>query len=454
MTTYDIGIIGAGPAGYVAAERAGQKGLKTVLFNKDKLGGVCLNTGCIPTKTLLYTAKRFDYAKNSEKYGINVENAAYDFEKIMKRKDKVIKKLVGGIAAMMKKHNVEVVNDHAEIKEKQKGHIIIQAGENDFTCKNIMIATGSEAFIPPIKGMDKKKIWTNEEILEAKEVPKSLAIIGAGFIGMEFASIFSVLGSEVTVIEMMDEVLPGIDPELSSILRKEMEKSGITFHLNAKVTEARGKKIIFEKDKDTQDITADELLVSVGRKPVVDGFGIEKLGIEYDKKGINIDEQCRTNIPNVYAAGDVTGYSLLAHTASREGEVVINNITGKKDVMRYNAVPGVVYTHPEIATVGLTEKEAQEQNIPYNVKTLPMAYAGRYVAENEGGKGIAKILTGKKYGEILGVHMIGDPASEIIHSAALMIESEMRLKDIEQVIFPHPTVSEIIKETVVAFNEK
>ncbi len=450
MTTYDIGIIGAGPAGYVAAERAGQKGLKTVLFDKNKLGGVCLNTGCIPTKTLLYTAKRFDHAKNSEKYGISVEKADFDFAKIMKRKDKVVRKLVSGIGAAMKKYNVEVVNAHVEIKEKDKEKIIIQTTEQEYACKNILIATGSEAFIPPIKGLDQDKIWTNKEILETKEIPKSLAIIGAGFIGMEFANIFSVLGTKVTVIEMLNEVLPGIDPELSNMLRKDMEKRDITFNLNAKVTEIQGKKIIFETKGNKQDVTADEILVSVGRKPVINGFGIEKLGVEYDKKGIKIDENCRTNIPNVYAAGDITGYSLLAHTASREGEVVINNIVGEKDIMRYNAVPGVVYTHPEIATVGITEQQAKEQNIQYQVKTLPMAYAGRFVAENEGGSGVCKIIAGKKYGEILGVHMIGDPSSEIIHSAALMIESEMRLKDIEQVIFPHPTVSEIIKETVVS----
>ncbi len=450
---YDVGIIGGGPAGYVAAERAGQKGLKAILFEKSSLGGVCLNVGCIPTKTLLYTAKLYEHAKEGDKYGIKAGDVSFDFGKIMKRKNKVVKKLVAGIGSAMKKYNVEVVNAEAEIKKKDGENSIISADGNDYTCKNLMIATGSEPIIPPIKGLDRNDIYTNKEILDIKEMPEELTIIGAGYIGVEFANFFGSMGAKVTVIEMLDEILPGIDQEMSKMLRKELEKKGIEFKLGSKVIEKKNNSLTIEKDGKTENIKTKHVLVSVGRKPVVNGYGLENIGVEHDGKSIKVDKYCQTNIPNVYAVGDVNGRSLLAHTASREGEVVVDNITGKKTVMRYNAVPGVVYTNPEIATVGITEQQAKEQNISYDVSSLPMTYAGRFMAENEGFNGLAKVITGKKYGEILGVHMIGNPSSEFIYGAAMAIEMEMRIQDLSDVIFPHPTVSEIFKETVVSLND-
>lgn len=450
---YDLAIIGGGPAGYVAAERAGQKGLKVIVFDKEYLGGVCLNVGCIPTKTMLYTAKLLDNAKEADKYGLKIEKPDFDFTSIMKRKNKVVKKLVGGVKAKMKKNKVDVVMEKAEILERNGDEIRIKAKDETYSCKNLIVATGSEPFIPPIDGLERDKVLTNTEILALKEVPESLSIIGGGVIGMEFGSIFNSLGTKVTIVEMMPEILPGIDEEFSSALRKEYEKKGITFHLKSKVTKIDGNKIIFEKDGKEQSVEGDKLLVSVGRRPVTKGFGLENLGVELHKGGIKIDEKCRTNVPNVFAAGDVTGFSLLAHTASREGEVIVNNLTGRTDRMRYNAIPAVVYTNPELSSVGLTEQQAKEQNIKYRAKTLPMAYAGRFIAENEGKNGFTKIIVGEKYGEILGVHMIGNPSSEMIHSGAMAIEAELLLQDIEEVVFPHPTVSEIFKETVFAFND-
>ena len=235
------------------------------------------------------------------------------------------------------------------------------------------------------------------------------------------------------------------------MLRKEFEKKGIEFYLGSKVIEIKGKEVLFERNGKTESIVSEEILVSVGRKPVVDGMNLEALGVEVLRGGVKIDDRCRTNIPNVYAAGDITGFSLLAHTASREGEVAINNICGIPDRMRYNAIPSIVYTNPEIASVGLTEEEAKAKNIAYKVRTLPMAYAGRFVVENEGKNGLIKILTGEKYNEVLGVHMIGNPASEMIFGAAIMIEMQMRVSDVEQIVFPHPTVSEIFKETAFTF---
>jgi dihydrolipoamide dehydrogenase len=450
---HDVGIIGGGPAGYVAAERAAQKGLSVVLFDKNKLGGVCLNEGCIPTKTLLYSAKLYDNAKEGSKYGINCSEVTFDFARIMQRKDKVVAKLVAGIGAALKKGNVEVVYAHAEIAARAADHIKIRSLDTVYECRNILLATGSEALIPPIKGLIRDEIMTNREILEIDHVPQSLTIIGGGVIGMEFASFFNSMGCSVSVIEMMDEILGPTDREMSALLRQGFSKKGMAFYLGSKVIEIRGKEVFFEKDGKTESITSEEILISVGRKPVVQGLNLEALGVEVLRGGVKIDERCRTNVPNVYAAGDITGFSLLAHTASREGEVAINTICGIPDRMRYHAIPSIVYTNPEISCVGLTEEEARAKNIGYKVRTLPMAFAGRFVVENEGKNGLVKILVGDKFNEILGVHMIGNPSSEMIFGAAIMIEMQMRLSDAEQIVFPHPTVSEILKETIFTFHE-
>ncbi|HLW07063.1 MAG TPA: dihydrolipoyl dehydrogenase [Marinilabiliaceae bacterium] len=450
---YNLAIIGGGPAGYVAAERAGAKGLKVVLFEKKELGGVCLNEGCIPTKTLLYSAKIYDNAKGGDKYGIIGDKVTFDFTKMMTRKNDVVKKLVGGVGFKMKSNKVEVVKSAAIIKSRTSSGVEIEADGKTILAENVLICTGSDAAVPPIPGLKEAGdiIVTNREILELKERPKSLVVIGGGAIGTEFASFFSSLGTQVTVIEMMPEILTGMDAEMSAMLRKVLEKKGVSFNLSSKVTSIKGNEVEFEKEGKVFSVSGDKILLSVGRRPNTKGIGLENIGVELFRGGIKVDEQMRTNIPNVYAAGDVTGFSLLAHTASREGEVVVNNLTGRKDVMRYNAIPGVVYTNPEFSGVGLTEETAKAKNIEYKIATLPMAYAGRFVAENEGGSGLSKVLIGAKYGEILGVHMLGNPSSEMIYGAAMAIETEMTLKEMQEVVFPHPTVSEIFKENVFAF---
>ncbi|MDR2927070.1 MAG: dihydrolipoyl dehydrogenase [Cytophagaceae bacterium] len=450
---YNLAIIGGGPAGYVAAERAGAKGLKVILFEQKTLGGVCLNEGCIPTKTLLYSAKIYDNAKGGEKYGVVCEQVSFNFKKIMDRKTKVVRKLVIGVGAKMKAHSVEVINAHAVIKSCTATGIEIEAGGQMYQAEKLLICTGSEAAVPPIPGLKDAGdiIVTNREILNLKELPESLVVIGGGVIGTEFASFFSSLGTKVTVIEMLDEILTGMDCEMSAMLRQILEKKGVKIHLSSKVTEVKGNEVFFEKDGKTESVKGDRILVSVGRRANTQNIGIENIGIELHRGGIKVDDRMRTNIPNVYAAGDVTGFSLLAHTASREGEVVVNNLTGCDDVMRYNAIPGVVYTNPEFSGVGLTEDAAKEKGIAYRIAQLPMSYAGRFVAENEGGNGLCKVLVGKERGEILGVHLLGNPSSEMIYGAAMAIESKMTLNEMEEVIFPHPTVSEILKETVFEF---
>jgi dihydrolipoamide dehydrogenase len=450
----DLAIIGGGPGGYVAAERAGAKGLSVILFEKRELGGVCLNEGCIPTKTLLYSAKVYDYARHGDKYGVKADGVSYDFGQIVARKNKVVKKLVAGVGAKMKAHNVQVVRGEAFIKGRSADGIEITANGETYHAANLLLCTGSEAFVPPIPGIKEAGdiILTNREILALTEQPKSLVIIGGGVIGMEFASFYNSIGTEVVVVEMLPEILGGLDGEISAMLRDIYAKKGITFHLSCKVTEVRGNEVVYTTPEGkTESVKGDKILVSVGRRAVTTGIGLENLGVELVRGAVKTDNRMRTNVPNVFAAGDITGFSMLAHTASREGEVVVNNLTGRDDVMRYNAIPGVVYTNPEVAGVGLTEEAARKDNIPYRIAKLPMAYAGRFVAENEGGTGLCKVLVGEKYGEVLGVHILGNPCSEMIYGACIAIEQEMTLKEMEEVVFPHPTVSEIFKETVFAF---
>lgn len=454
---YDLAVIGGGPGGYVAAERAGAAGLHVVLFEKKELGGVCLNEGCIPTKTLLYSAKVYDYARHGEKYGVSVDGASFDFSKIMERKEKVRRKLVGGVKAAMKANTVEVVKADAMIKGRGAEGITISAEGNDYVAKNLLICTGSEAAVPPFPGLKEAGdvIVTNREILALKEQPKELVVIGGGVIGMEFASFFNSLGTKVTVVEMLPKILGPLDDEISAMLQGIYAKKGVEFCLRCKVTGIEGNTVVYEDPEGKVcRVSGDKILVSVGRRANLTGYGLENLGVEYmlnrggKPAGIKVDEHMRTNIPGVYAAGDITGFSQLAHTASREGEVAVNHILGRKDRMRYDAIPGVVYTNPEVAGVGLTEQEAKAKGIDFKVVKLPMAYAGRFVAENEGGEGLCKVIVGSRYHEVLGVHMLGNPCSEMIHSACIAIEQEMTVEQLKEVVFPHPTVSEILKETI------
>ena len=447
---FDLMIIGGGPAGYVAAERAGNKGLKVVLFEKKSMGGVCLNEGCIPTKALLYSAKMYEHAIEGEKFGVYGDNIRFDYGKMVSRKNKLVRKLVGGVNMKMKMNKVTVVEGEAVLQSRSNEGVELTCNGENYKGKNVLICTGSESSVPPIPGLKEAGdvVVTNREILEMKERPESLVVIGGGVIGMEFACFYQGLGTKVTVIEMLPEILGGLDGEISAMLRKLFDKKGIEFHMNAKVTQVDGNKVTFEKDGKTETVEGEKVLLSVGRRPVTKGIGLENLNIELDRGGIKVDEKMRTNVPGVFAAGDVTGFSLLAHTASREGEVVVNNLTGRNDIMRYNAIPGVVYINPEVAGVGETEESAKNKNIAYKVAKLPMTYAGRFSIENEGFNGLCKILIGEKYGEVIGVHMLGTPSSEMIYGACMAIEQEMTLEEMKEVVFPHPTVSEIFKEVI------
>jgi dihydrolipoamide dehydrogenase len=334
----------------------------------------------------------------------------------------------------------------------EEGAIRIAAGEAIYETKNLLICTGSETFIPPIPGLDtetNEAIVTSRELLAAKEAPASITIIGGGVIGMEFASLYNSLGAEVHVVEMMPEILGAMDAEVSAMLRAQYTKKGVHFHLSCRVTRIEGHCVTYVDSEGTeQAIESEKILLSVGRRANTKGYGLETLGVELERGGIKVDEKMRTNVPGVYAAGDVTGFSMLAHTASREAEVVINNLCGHEDIMTYDAIPGIVYTNPEVAGVGLTEAQAQQQDIGYDCMKLPMAYSGRFVAENEGGEGICKVIVEKETRRIVGVHMLGNPCSEIIGTACIAIEQGMTIEQFERVVLPHPTVGEILKECI------
>ncbi|MDR1161067.1 MAG: dihydrolipoyl dehydrogenase [Tannerellaceae bacterium] len=447
--TYDVAIIGGGPAGYTAAERAAAAGLSTVLFEKNALGGVCLNEGCIPTKTLLYSAKVFDTVKNASKYAVGAANASADLPKIIARKNKVVKKLVAGIRMKMKEHNVLTVEGTAEIKGRASGGTITLscAGES-YEARRLIICTGSETIIPPIPGLNTGGYWTSREALQAKELPESLVVIGGGVIGMEFASFFNSLGTKVQVVEMLDEILPGMDKELAAQLRAEYTKKGVTFYVAHKVTAINETEVSIEKDGETLTLEGEKVLLSVGRRPVTQGFGLETLAVERFRNGVRVNEYMQTSLPNVYACGDITGYSLLAHTAVGEAEAAIRHITGKAAPgMSYKAIPGIVYTHPELAGVGATEEQLQAEGKAYTVKKIPMAFSGRFVAENEMGNGICKILLSED-GTIVGAHLLGNPSSELIVIAGIAVEKGFRAHELASFVFPHPTVGEIFKEAL------
>lgn len=446
MLTHDLIILGGGPAGYTAAERAARGGLNTLLIEKRALGGVCLNEGCIPTKTLLYSAKIWHLAEDAKKYGIEASADQFLMDKVNARKNKVVRKLVAGIKGKMTNAGVTVVTGEGEIlAPTTPQEYSVKVGEETYTAPRLLLASGSETFVPPIPGLDTVEYWTSREALESKELPKSIAIIGGGVIGMEFAAFYNRVGVEVHVIEMLPEILGGMDSEMGALLRAEYTKLGVKFYLQHKVTSVAPDGVTVEFEDNSFVIPTERILLSVGRRPVTEK--LSPLGLEMEGRGVKVDATMRTSLPGVYAAGDVTGYSLLAHTAVREAEVAVDNMLGKNAQMSYRAIPGIIYTQPEVAGVGMTEDQLKKEGISYRKHQLPMAFAGRFVAENEMANGVCKILISEN-DTLLGAHMLGNPASELIVVIAVAIERGIKAHELASVVFPHPTVGEIIKETI------
>ena len=449
---YDLIILGGGPAGYNAAERAGHAKLKTLVIEERALGGVCLNEGCIPTKTLLYSAKIYDYAKHSADYGVTFGSASIDHNFVVERKNKVVKQLVSGVGAKLKKSGVEVVKATATIKERNAEGFVVVAEGKEYVGKQLLICTGSSAAVPPIDGLKESLesgyALTNREVLDLKEIPKEIVIVGGGVIGLEMASYFNSVGSKVYVVEMMNKIAGPVDSEISTMLQKDYAARGVEFILGAKVVSIKDKSVSYEKDGKVTTIKSDYALVSIGRRARTAGLGCENIGLVLDRGAIVTNEFGKTNVPGVWAAGDVNGKSMLAHTAYREGEVCINNILGKKDRINYNSIPSVIYTNPEVACVGETADTVKAKGLDATVQTVTLKYSGRYIAENEHGNGVVKIITDNKHHNIIGVTMIGSYASEIIYGAAMMVETEMRVADVQKLVFPHPTVCEVIREAM------
>lgn len=455
---YFLAIIGGGPAGYTAAEKAAQAGKDVVLFEQNALGGTCLNVGCIPTKTLLYSAKQYYNAQNAAKYGVKAENVTFDYTKIAQRKTKVVRKLVAGIKQRLNNEHCTVVNGAASVVSRTDEKVVIACGEETYEAENLLICTGSNNFVPPIPGLkDNPVVWDSTDALTATVLPQSMVIVGGGVIGMEFATLYHELGVQVTVIEAMPTILPNLDQEVVAILLEKYKKSGIQILTDTKVLELQGNRVLTTNG----EYEAEHVLVSVGRRANLQG--LEALNdLEMHRGGIVVDDFMKTNLPNVYAAGDVTGKIMLAHVASRQAEVAVGRMLKQIPVQRiaYNAIPSVVYTNPEIASVGMTEREvsqfyqdmegksAEEVQDMYEVHKLPMTYSGRFVAENEGETGLCKMIVDKRNQTVLGVHLIGNPCSEFISSASFAVRMGYTVSEMQQVVFPHPTVSEILKEVL------
>ena len=453
---YDLIILGGGPAGYNAAAYASKEGMTVLLFEKKELGGVCLNEGCIPSKTLLNSAKIYNYVKHSESYGVNVQDKGHVSQSaVIDRKNKVVKRLVAGVRAKLKAADVEVLKSHSEIKASTDNGFTVLSEGNEYSGKNILIATGSEPVIPDIKGVNEGLqsgfLLTNREILDLTEIPEKLVIVGAGIIGLEMADYYSTVGSKVTVIEMMNKIAGEAGDKVSAVLQKALEKKGIEFKLNCRVSEFRENAVVFEDNGETLNIDADKVLISIGRRAVTEGLGIENLGIETDRGAIITDNKLQTSVPGIYAAGDVNGKMMLAHTAYREGEVAVNNMLGKRDEINYNAIPSVIYTTPEVATVGLSLTSAKEMGIEAKEISLSLMYSGRYIAENTDYTGLCQLIFDEGKGTLIGARIIGNYASEYIVAVSSLIDLQIDVQRIKKLVFPHPTVCEIIRDAVFEF---
>ena len=441
---YFLAIIGGGPAGYTAAEKASKAGKDVVLFEQNAVGGTCLNVGCIPTKSLLYGAKQYYNATHAQKYGVAAENVSFDFAAMQKRKTIVVRKLVAGIKQRLNNEHCTLVTGSAKVISRQDSVVSIECNGETYEAENLMICTGSTNFVPPIPGIkDNEHVWDSTDALAAVELPKSIIIVGGGVIGMEFATLYHELGVPVTVIEALPSILPNLDPEVVNVLAEKYRKAGINILTSTKVEKISGGKVT----ANGVEYEAEKILVSVGRRANLQG--LEALSdLEFNRGAIVIDDFCKTNLPNVFACGDVTGKIMLAHVASRQAEVAVGRLLKQIPLQRiaYNAIPSVVYTNPEIASIGLTESQAAEMNLETEVRRLPMTFSGRFMVENEGETGLCKMIADAKKQTVLGVHMIGNPCSEFVAAASFAVRNGYTTAEMEQVVFPHPTVSEILHE--------
>ncbi len=450
---YDITIIGGGPGGYVAAIKAAQLGAKVALIEKETVGGICLNHGCIPTKAIIKSTKVYETLKNSINYGINSgESISFDWEAIIKRKDGIVKQLTTGVSFLLKKNKVDVFNGLGEIINKTK----VKVNDQTIDTKTIIIATGSHAIIPPIEGakeaFETKHLLTSKELLQLKDFPSSLTIVGGGVIGIEFATIFNSLGTKVTIIERLPSILINMDEEIQVAYSKKLKRDGIDILTNANVTKINKNTVTYELEGKSTELTSDLILMAVGTRANSQAF--KNLNLKMDNANIVTDEYLRTSQEGIYAIGDVNGKHMLAHVASAEGIVAVSHIMGKDPrPMTYDKIPAAVYGSPEIATIGLTEKEAKEKNIDYKVSKVPLAAVGKALADGEK-EGFIKLIVDKKYLEIIGVHIYAYGATELISEYSLAMLAEATAYEISEAIHPHPTLSELNLEAALGAVDK
>ncbi|MDR1046821.1 MAG: dihydrolipoyl dehydrogenase [Treponema sp.] len=454
---YDVIVIGGGPGGYVAAERLGHEGKKVLLVERQYLGGTCLNVGCIPTKTLLNSAKHYLHAGEAGQFGVHAEKLSFNLAEMMDWKEKVVETLRSGVAAQMKRFHVDVVKGTGAVEVNGAGRAVRVTDESGaqtlYETRAVLAAAGSVPAMPPIPGVkDNPRVLDSTALLSVKEVPRTLCVIGGGVIGIEFASLFGTLGTEVSVVEMLDEIIPPMDKQLAPLMRRSLRN--VTFHVGCRVSRLEEGTVFFSaKDGKEVSVSAETVLMAVGRRPETASWGAKEAGLDISARGVTVDDRMRTNISGIWAAGDLNGRSMLAHSAYRMAEVAVKDMcafldgTVSVDRMRYNAVPWAVYSIPEAAGVGLTEDEALAKGIKIKKTAVPMLLSGRFLAEN-GTKapGMVKLIADAETDILLGVHVLGPYASEMIWGAAALIENENRIADIREMIFPHPSVCELIRE--------
>lgn len=455
MTKYDILIIGGGPGGYVSAIKAAHLGAKVALIEKHKVGGICLNYGCIPTKAFLKSAKVFDIVKNIDNYGINkINDISFDWLSILNRKDKIVKQLYNGILFLLKKNKIDLYNSFAEVLTPN----LVQVGDKRLETKKLIIATGSSAFIPPITGAkesyENKFLYTSKELVQLEKFPKKLIIIGGGVIGVEFATLFAKLNSEVIIIEKQKNILSNIDHDIIKLYAKKLKKDRIKIYTDSKVVKIDNNKVHYEMDNQIYQDEADLILMAVGTKPNLDG--IQNLNLKTDRIGVVTDNFLRTSVEGVYAIGDVNGKYMLAHVASHEGIIAVSHALNSQEhlfPMDYNLVPNCIYGFPEISTIGITEEQAKEKKINYKVSMFPVSAIGKALADGET-DGVAKLIIDKDNSKILGMHILSCNATELISEIGVAINLEGTVYDMIKVIHPHPTLSEIISETFLGAIDK
>lgn len=449
----DIAIVGAGPGGYVAALRAAQLGAKVVLIEKDRVGGVCLNRGCIPTKTLLRTAEVLKLARKASDYGIVVSEVRLDWTAAQKRKDAVVRRLTGGVKLLLDKAGVRLLFGTARFVSPSVLEVMTADGLERVSARDYVIATGSRPAPLPVPGLDGPDVLSSDEALALECLPESLLVIGGGPIGVEFATLFGACGVRVTVVEVLPRLLPTLDADLGAEVERLLKKAKVKVRTASKVSKAamrNGKHAVtIESDSKETVLEVDKTLLAVGRRPNVEELGLESIGLLVERTGIGVDEHMRTNVPHVYAVGDVTGGILLAHVASREGIVAVENALGRERVMNYAAVPSCVFTQPEVATVGLSEEQARQRGYDVKVGKFPFRASAKALAQGER-NGLVKIVADSQYGQILGLHIVGPHASDLIQEGTLALTLEATLDELDAAIHPHPTLSEALAEAALA----